>query len=140
MCLHYVCMGRPRILPDCMYANSVLLMCWVRMSCQTSLLKSFIHQLGLNVIPAECYSLVPNMFLYTSVQVFPLPSSCLFKNAFSVFKRPCKVNSLHLLQDEPTTGMDPKARRFLWDCILSIIKEGRSVILTSHRCNVTPNL
>uniref|UniRef100_A0A674F5W8 P-type phospholipid transporter n=1 Tax=Salmo trutta TaxID=8032 RepID=A0A674F5W8_SALTR len=34
--------------------------------------------------------------------------------------------------DEPTTGMDPKARRFLWDCILSIIKEERSVILTSH--------
>ncbi|XP_078532688.1 phospholipid-transporting ATPase ABCA1-like isoform X3 [Lissotriton helveticus] len=34
--------------------------------------------------------------------------------------------------DEPTTGMDPKARRFLWDCILSIIREGRSVILTSH--------
>uniref|UniRef100_A0A3Q3WL83 ABC transporter domain-containing protein n=1 Tax=Mola mola TaxID=94237 RepID=A0A3Q3WL83_MOLML len=34
--------------------------------------------------------------------------------------------------DEPTTGMDPKARRFLWDCLLSIIKEGRSVILTSH--------
>lgn len=38
------------------------------------------------------------------------------------------------MQDEPTTGMDPKARRFLWDCILSIIKEGRSVVLTSHRC------
>uniref|UniRef100_A0A8C8J4V0 P-type phospholipid transporter n=1 Tax=Oncorhynchus tshawytscha TaxID=74940 RepID=A0A8C8J4V0_ONCTS len=34
--------------------------------------------------------------------------------------------------DEPTTGMDPKARRFLWDCILSVIKEERSVILTSH--------
>ncbi|CAL8376440.1 unnamed protein product, partial [Gadus morhua 'NCC'] len=34
--------------------------------------------------------------------------------------------------DEPTTGMDPKARRFLWDCILSILKDGRSVILTSH--------
>ncbi|XP_053559159.1 phospholipid-transporting ATPase ABCA1-like [Bombina bombina] len=34
--------------------------------------------------------------------------------------------------DEPTTGMDPKARRFLWDCILSIIKEGRSIVLTSH--------
>ncbi|XP_023665182.2 phospholipid-transporting ATPase ABCA1-like [Paramormyrops kingsleyae] len=34
--------------------------------------------------------------------------------------------------DEPTTGMDPKARRFLWNCILSVIKEGRSVILTSH--------
>uniref|UniRef100_A0A4W3JZM3 ABC transporter domain-containing protein n=1 Tax=Callorhinchus milii TaxID=7868 RepID=A0A4W3JZM3_CALMI len=34
--------------------------------------------------------------------------------------------------DEPTTGMDPKARRFLWNSILSIIKEGRSVVLTSH--------
>ncbi|KAG7263275.1 hypothetical protein CRUP_000329, partial [Coryphaenoides rupestris] len=34
--------------------------------------------------------------------------------------------------DEPTTGMDPKARRFLWDCILSIIRDGRSVVLTSH--------
>uniref|UniRef100_A0A8D0Y7C6 P-type phospholipid transporter n=1 Tax=Sus scrofa TaxID=9823 RepID=A0A8D0Y7C6_PIG len=34
--------------------------------------------------------------------------------------------------DEPTTGMDPKARRFLWNCALSIVKEGRSVLLTSH--------
>ncbi|XP_058870789.1 phospholipid-transporting ATPase ABCA1-like isoform X2 [Acipenser ruthenus] len=34
--------------------------------------------------------------------------------------------------DEPTTGMDPKARRFLWTCILNVIREGRSVILTSH--------
>ncbi|XP_034521460.1 phospholipid-transporting ATPase ABCA1 [Ailuropoda melanoleuca] len=34
--------------------------------------------------------------------------------------------------DEPTTGMDPKARRFLWNCALSIVKEGRSVVLTSH--------
>uniref|UniRef100_A0A2R5LC21 Putative lipid exporter abca1 n=1 Tax=Ornithodoros turicata TaxID=34597 RepID=A0A2R5LC21_9ACAR len=34
--------------------------------------------------------------------------------------------------DEPTTGMDPKARRFLWDCIIDIVKDGRSVILTSH--------
>ena len=38
-----------------------------------------------------------------------------------------------LSQDEPTTGMDPKARRALWNTILSIIKEGRSVVLTSHR-------
>ncbi|XP_052449002.1 ATP-binding cassette sub-family A member 2 isoform X1 [Carassius gibelio] len=34
--------------------------------------------------------------------------------------------------DEPTTGMDPKARRFLWNLILDIIKTGRSVVLTSH--------
>ncbi|XP_076880509.1 ATP-binding cassette, sub-family A (ABC1), member 7 [Brachyhypopomus gauderio] len=34
--------------------------------------------------------------------------------------------------DEPTTGMDPKAKRFLWNCILSVIREGRAVVLTSH--------
>ncbi|XP_035280221.1 phospholipid-transporting ATPase ABCA1-like isoform X1 [Anguilla anguilla] len=34
--------------------------------------------------------------------------------------------------DEPTTGMDPKARRALWNCIHSVIKERRSVVLTSH--------
>ncbi|XP_043833750.1 phospholipid-transporting ATPase ABCA7 isoform X2 [Dromiciops gliroides] len=34
--------------------------------------------------------------------------------------------------DEPTTGMDPRARRFLWNSVLGVIKEGRSVVLTSH--------
>lgn len=46
------------------------------------------------------------------------------------------LKAFRSLQDEPTTGMDPKARRFLWDCILSVIREGRSVVLTSHRCNI----
>lgn len=36
-------------------------------------------------------------------------------------------------QDEPTTGMDPQARRMLWNTIVSIIREGRAVVLTSHR-------
>ncbi|KAG1680700.1 ATP-binding cassette sub-family A member 1 [Nymphon striatum] len=38
----------------------------------------------------------------------------------------------YIQKDEPTTGMDPKARRFLWNCILDILRDGRSVILTSH--------
>ena len=38
-----------------------------------------------------------------------------------------------LLLDEPTTGMDPATRRFLWDVLINVVKEGRSVILTSHR-------
>ena len=38
-----------------------------------------------------------------------------------------------LLLDEPTTGMDPATRRFLWDALTGVIREGRSVILTSHR-------
>ncbi|XP_033642721.1 ATP-binding cassette sub-family A member 2-like isoform X2 [Asterias rubens] len=37
-----------------------------------------------------------------------------------------------IYMDEPTTGMDPHSRRFLWDLIHSIVREGRSVILTSH--------
>ena len=37
-----------------------------------------------------------------------------------------------IFMDEPTTGMDPHARRFLWTCINNIVKDGRSVVLTSH--------
>eukprot|EP00066_Takifugu_rubripes_P008866 XP_003975387.1 PREDICTED: retinal-specific ATP-binding cassette transporter [Takifugu rubripes] len=37
-----------------------------------------------------------------------------------------------VLLDEPTTGMDPHSRRFLWNAILSIIQDGRAVVLTSH--------
>ena len=37
------------------------------------------------------------------------------------------------MKDEPTPGMDPKARRFLWDCLVDVLKEGRSIVLTSHR-------
>ncbi|OWK05225.1 ABCA4 [Cervus elaphus hippelaphus] len=38
-----------------------------------------------------------------------------------------------VLLDEPTTGMDPQARRMLWNTIMGIIREGRAVVLTSHR-------
>ncbi|XP_042553053.1 phospholipid-transporting ATPase ABCA7 [Dipodomys spectabilis] len=34
--------------------------------------------------------------------------------------------------DEPTTGMDPSARRFLWNSLLAVVREGHSVVLTSH--------
>uniref|UniRef100_A0A4X2LSZ3 P-type phospholipid transporter n=1 Tax=Vombatus ursinus TaxID=29139 RepID=A0A4X2LSZ3_VOMUR len=37
-----------------------------------------------------------------------------------------------VLLDEPTTGMDPQSRRLLWNTIVSIIREGRAVVLTSH--------
>ncbi|XP_052239441.1 ATP-binding cassette sub-family A member 2-like isoform X2 [Dreissena polymorpha] len=37
-----------------------------------------------------------------------------------------------IFMDEPTTGMDPHSRRFLWDLIHGLIKDGRSIILTSH--------
>jgi len=34
--------------------------------------------------------------------------------------------------DEPTTGLDPQARRNLWNLIKDIRKEGTTVILTTH--------
>ncbi|XP_075878067.1 retinal-specific phospholipid-transporting ATPase ABCA4-like [Nelusetta ayraudi] len=37
-----------------------------------------------------------------------------------------------VLLDEPTTGMDPHSRRFLWNAIMSVIQDGRAVVLTSH--------
>uniref|UniRef100_A0A8C5HBZ0 ATP-binding cassette, sub-family A (ABC1), member 4a n=1 Tax=Gouania willdenowi TaxID=441366 RepID=A0A8C5HBZ0_GOUWI len=37
-----------------------------------------------------------------------------------------------VLLDEPTTGMDPLSRRFLWNSIMGVIQERRAVVLTSH--------
>ena len=34
--------------------------------------------------------------------------------------------------DEPTTGLDPQARRNLWDLIIDIRKKGTTVIITTH--------
>lgn len=34
--------------------------------------------------------------------------------------------------DEPTTGMDPQARRSLWDLVASLRERGTSVLLTTH--------
>jgi len=37
-----------------------------------------------------------------------------------------------LFLDEPTTGMDPQARRMIWDFIRNINKEGMTIFLTTH--------
>jgi ABC-2 type transport system ATP-binding protein len=34
--------------------------------------------------------------------------------------------------DEPTTGLDPQARRNLWDLVRSIQSKGTTVIMTTH--------
>ena len=37
-----------------------------------------------------------------------------------------------VLLDEPTTGMDPGSRRFLWNVILGLVRDGCCVVLTTH--------
>jgi ABC-2 type transport system ATP-binding protein len=34
--------------------------------------------------------------------------------------------------DEPTTGLDPRARREVWDVLLSLKKNGKTIFLTTH--------
>jgi ABC-2 type transport system ATP-binding protein len=43
------------------------------------------------------------------------------------------VNDPELLfLDEPTTGLDPQARRAIWDLLAGVKGEGRSILLTTH--------
>jgi ABC-2 type transport system ATP-binding protein len=43
------------------------------------------------------------------------------------------VNSPELLfLDEPTTGLDPNARRAIWEVILGLKAKGKTIILTTH--------
>ncbi|HUK80757.1 MAG TPA: ABC transporter ATP-binding protein [Nitrososphaerales archaeon] len=37
-----------------------------------------------------------------------------------------------ILLDEPTVGMDPQARRAVWDFILELRDQGKTVVLTTH--------
>ncbi|GAA4833875.1 ABC transporter ATP-binding protein [Paenibacillus vulneris] len=34
--------------------------------------------------------------------------------------------------DEPTTGLDPQARRVLWDIILKLKEQGKTIVLSTH--------
>jgi ABC-2 type transport system ATP-binding protein len=39
---------------------------------------------------------------------------------------------LVLFLDEPTTGLDPQARRHLWGVVRTIRSEGKTIVLTTH--------
>ena len=37
-----------------------------------------------------------------------------------------------ILLDEPTVGMDPQARRAVWDFVLELRDQGKTIVLTTH--------
>ena len=57
--------------------------------------------------------------------------SCGQKQRFSIATTLINKPKIVFL-DEPTTGLDPQARRNLWDLIKSIKAQGTTVILTTH--------
>jgi ABC-2 type transport system ATP-binding protein len=42
------------------------------------------------------------------------------------------ADPLVVFLDEPTTGLDPQARRNLWDMILELKQKGKTIVLTTH--------
>jgi len=47
---------------------------------------------------------------------------------------------LILFLDEPTTGLDPQAKRSLWDLILDLNKSGMTIVLTTHNMEEAEHL
>ena len=43
------------------------------------------------------------------------------------------ANPMLVFLDEPSAGMDPVARREMWNCVSALKASGKTVILTSHR-------
>ena len=45
-----------------------------------------------------------------------------------------------LFLDEPTTGLDPQAKRNLWDLVLKLNKAGMTIVLTTHNMEEAESL
>ena len=45
-----------------------------------------------------------------------------------------------LFLDEPTTGLDPQAKRNLWDLVLELNKAGKTIVLTTHNMEESESL
>ena len=45
-----------------------------------------------------------------------------------------------LFLDEPTTGLDPQAKRNLWDLVLELNKSGKTIVLTTHNMEEVESL
>ncbi len=94
----------------------------------TETLKAFAAMYGNRV---DAMSLLKKVGLEAKAGAYPEQLSGGQRQRFSI-----AVALVHqprvLFLDEPTTGLDPQARRNLWDLIESIASDGVTVILTTH--------
>lgn len=82
-------------------------------------------------IDSSFYVLITHNYFAVNVFISPLPSGGnkrKLSTAIALVGDPPVV-----FLDEPTTGMDPVARRLLWDALSRVRAEGRCIVLTSHR-------
>ncbi len=89
--------------------------------------------------------------LFSSLYISPLPTEDVIRlcNLNDILERDCRrlsggqrqrvllaialINNPKILfLDEPTTGLDPQARRDFWSLIQGIKKQGKTIILTTH--------
>jgi ABC-2 type transport system ATP-binding protein len=91
-------------------------------------LRMFASFYGRKIDPLDC---LRDVELDDKAKSFPEKLSGGQKQRFSIAT--ALVNDPKVLfLDEPTTGLDPQARRHLWDLIAKIKAHGITVILTSH--------
>lgn len=94
----------------------------------TEQLHMFAGFYGVEANPAE---LLAEVELSDKASSYPEKLSGGQKQRFSIAS--ALVNKPKLLfLDEPTTGLDPQARRHLWDLIRQVKKKGITVMLTTH--------
>lgn len=99
----------------------------------------------------ELLTVVEIMKMYASFYPNPVPVEPLLEDLTLTEKRNDRVKHLSggqkqrlaiglalvndpkvIFLDEPTTGLDPQARRTLWDIILKLKERGKTIVLSTH--------